>query len=170
MILSRRLAAPDAATPDLGLSEASGYSGASMIRPSSSHRLVLYLVFGALWLSGFLFLGLRWFDGALFSISKPRGDWGSLLMEVHAAVAFLFLVVLGSLKEHISRAWPTIKKRRSGTLMLCLFVSLPVSAWFLYYAVDDGVRLFTVVLHSVIGMGILVVLGGHVWTYQRPRL
>jgi heme A synthase len=76
----------------------------------------------------------------------------SLLM-LHGGGAMLTLLLLGALVPlHVQRAWRGRKNRTTGATMVTLNVLLVVTAFGLYYAGSDVVRLWISDVHIAIGM------------------
>lgn len=122
------------------------------IKPSLNHRRVIYIIFSLLWASGIIYLLDRYFNNALFKAESPRTPLQVAAIEAHAAISFLSLVILGSLAEHVRRAWPTNRSRFSGILIIFCFLILVITSWGLYYFGDDLLRNQTVILHSLLGL------------------
>ncbi len=122
------------------------------IKPSLNHRRVIYLIFSLLWGSGLIYILDRYFSNTLFKAEAPRTALQFIAMEAHAAIAFLTLIVLGSLVEHVKRAWPLNKSRFSGLLIISCLLILLVTSWGLYYVGDDSLRYQTIFIHSFLGL------------------
>jgi heme A synthase len=76
----------------------------------------------------------------------------SLLM-LHGGGAMLTLLFLGALVPlHVQRAWRGRKNRTTGVTMVTLNVLLVVTAFGLYYAGSDAVRLWISDVHIAIGV------------------
>jgi hypothetical protein len=91
----------------------------------------------------------------------------------HAAVAFLFLLVMGSLwSVHMRAGWRRHRERVSGMLLVLCLLWLALSALGVYYLADEAWARVAGLGHLVIG--VLVVLpftwhGVMGWRHRRRR-
>ena len=127
------------------------------------HRRVVYGTVGALWLTGAVWLYLRYIVGI------EGGAASSALMKGHGAAAMAFLVLLGTLLwGHVPAGWSQARRRVSGVLVATVCGLLVVSGWSLYYSADP-VRGAASVVHSVLGLAIPAALIVHARMYRRVR-
>lgn len=85
-----------------------------------------------------------------------------MAMRFHGAAAMAFLVVLGSLLQHVQAGWAARSNRESGIAMLAFFSVLALTGWLLYYGPDGGLREAGKALHLGLGAMSPVLLFVHV--------
>lgn len=132
------------------------------IRPSIRHRKYIYAINFLLWGSGALFLTNRYLNNALFNSLVPRTSWEFILIQFHAAISFVSLVLIGSLISHFSSGLKTKKNLLTGITMILFFIILTITAWGLYYFSDDFLRENSIYIHSFVGLLFPCLLIGHI--------
>lgn len=128
-----------------------------------THKRALYVVSALTWLSGTLWLYLRYFG-------QTRGEFGpqpspaqAPCLMVHGAAAMAFLLALGSLlPSHVPLGWRHKRQRPRGGVLLAACVALIATGWGLYYIGEDRWRDGTSVAHSVLGAGLPFLIVLHV--------
>ena len=130
------------------------------LRLAALHRRTLYAATGLLWASGALWM--------LFS-QPSESPWPARLMKLHGAAAMLFLVLFGSLLNHVVSGWNSGRNRASGSLMLGLAAFLAASGWGLYYIGGESLRHATSLAHAFLGLSLAVLLAAHVILGRRTR-
>ena len=128
------------------------------VRLSTRHERWLYVVAGALLLSGLGWITAHYvlagnslvagfaFEGA----PHPSELWW---LRLHGASMIGFLVVFGALLPgHVARGWRRRRNRRSGIFMLTTTVVLGSSGYGLYYLGDEATRPWISAVHWVIGL------------------
>lgn len=124
----------------------------------------LLLVTGVAWLVAHYFLAATSEFGDRHHFSEP---WW---LRIHGAAAMGFLVVFGALMPaHMVFAWRSKKNRRSGVSMVAAVVLLVVTAYGLYYASNDTLRLWLSSIHWTVGLAATGVLVLHVVLGKRIR-
>ena len=140
------------------------------IRLSSGHRMCLFGVFAAAFLTGVAWWVLhRWFQvaGEFGPSPHPAEYW---LIRLHGAAAFATLVLLGSLLPlHVKRAWLARRNRRSGGLMLLLNALLALTGYALYYAGGETFRATASTAHLLLGLALPLLLVVHILRGRRSR-
>ena len=111
-----------------------------VIRLSSTHKRLIYLVFALLWMSGALWLLSHYFfaiEGDFGPTPHPLEKWA---LRLHGFTAMLALIAVGSLATHHMRlAWSRKQNHRSGMAMFTLNAWLAATGYALYYfATDDN--------------------------------
>ncbi len=108
-------------------------------RLPARRELAVYVVLGALWITGAVWLLLRYF-------MRPTGEFGEMphplepwTMRLHGLAAFAVLWLLGQLWiVHIVPSWRS-HRRSTGILLSAIMGALIVTGYLLYYA-GDGAR------------------------------
>jgi cation transport ATPase len=118
---------------------------------------VLLLVSGAGWLVAHYFLhGRNDFPGA----PHPSEVWW---LRLHGAAAMGFFITFGMvLNHHVRAGWRQRVNRSSGVVNLAVIGVLALSAYGLYYIVDDGARTYISVTHWIVGLIAAAALPVHV--------
>jgi hypothetical protein len=131
-------------------------------------KAALYALTGLVWLSGVLWLYFRYFGRVQTEFglqAHPAQGW---CLEVHGAVAMLFLILLGTfIPNHIRLGWHQNRQRPSGVSLLTMCGILILTGWGLYYLGNESLRRSTSLLHSVLGALLPVVIAVHVWFARR---
>ena len=142
-------------------------------RLSAVHRRLTYLVCALLYITGALWLLFHYAVAAPDELGRARHPLESWSLRLHGAVAFGFLVALGSLlPRHIGEAWATRRNRSSGAIMLSAASLLVITGWGLYYVGGETLREWLSIGHWVIGLAAAPLLLFHVllgWR-QKPRV
>lgn len=116
-------------------------------------RLSLYAIGGGLWVSGGLWLLFHYFvqsPGDFAAGPHPLETWW---LRFHGAFAFAAIWVFGFLwSVHVAPGWADGERRRSGGLMVGLFLWLILSGYLLYYLGHERLRSFTSLLHWSLGL------------------
>lgn len=133
------------------------------IRLSVPHRRWLAAVFGALWVSGALWLWFHFFlrtEGAFGPAPHALEGWW---LRLHGLAAFAALVAVGTvLPAHAGRAWALKKNRGSGLAMKTALAWLALTGYALYYFADPEARPWLPWLHWVAGLAVPAVLVLHI--------
>jgi len=116
-------------------------------------RLGLYAVGSGLWLSGGLWLLFHYFGqsrGEFALGPHPLEPWW---LTLHGAFAVGAIWVFGLLwSVHITSGWAGGERRRSGGLMVGLFLWLILSGYLLYYLGHEELRAVASLLHWSLGL------------------
>jgi cyanate permease len=131
-------------------------------------RWTLYIVFGALFLSGALWL----IADQLKESDEIWQETAVYLLMLHGGTAMLALLLLGALAPlHIGRGWRSDRNRVTGSAMVTVNAVLIITAFGLYYLGSDAVRPWTSRVHYGIGLALPILLLVHVlrgrWTAAR---
>ena len=134
------------------------------------HKLTLYAVTGAVFLTGAVWAWLHWFarvEGEFGLEPHPAAAW---LIRAHGAAAMAMLIVLGTLLPiHVKRGWQAGQNRLTGAGLLTVFALLTVSGYGLYYSGGENVRAFTSLAHTWIGLLLPAILAAHIVIGHRLR-
>lgn len=125
------------------------------LRLNRPTEFFVYSIFGILLLTAGVWL---WAQSNL-SADNPLPN---LMMKIHGAVAMAALVLLGALINHIRRGWTAEKNRISGVALLAVILFLVVTGYGLYYSGDEQLRTLISRSHSWIGLGLVLLIPGHV--------
>ncbi len=117
------------------------------------HEWSIYVGFGMLLLTGLAWLGFdRWI--------RIAGEFGPehhpgqhLLLVVHGAAAYAFLIVVGALVPvHVKVGWSTARNRLTGLAIASLLGFLALTALGLYYIGGDVGREWSSLAHWIAGI------------------
>ncbi|HNL32874.1 MAG TPA: hypothetical protein PKI23_10920, partial [Pseudomonadales bacterium] len=139
-----------------------------VIRLSSTHKRLIYLVFALLWMSGALWLLSHYFfaiEGDFGPTPHPLEKWA---LRLHGFTAMLALIAVGSLATHHMRlAWSRKQNHRSGMAMFTLNAWLAATGYALYYFATDDNAAWLPLLHWVVGLALPPALVAHVVVGRR---
>jgi len=118
-----------------------------------------YSVFGVLFLSGAIWLLIRYSDFA---------PW---LLKIHGAAAMASLVILGVLiPMHMRRAWERKRNQVTGIVMVGLCLVMILSGYGLYYCGDELWRSGLSGIHSVAGGLLPLILVWHIFSGRKRKV
>lgn len=124
----------------------------------AARRTPFLLLFSALWLTGALWLAIRWMpEAATFFIQEYLDTFllQGWLMRIHGLLAMLSLVFLGLLwAPHIRSAWRRNQNRTSGSLLLGNLVVLAITGYGIYYFTGSW-RSGNAYIHWATGLAVL---------------
>lgn len=125
-------------------------------------RRLLYVSVLALIVTGVLYAIPRYadlyFDLDLVPVVTP-----SLLMKVHGAFALWVTVLLGIIwQAHVRLRMRRPLNRRAGFTLVANVVLLTVTGYLLYYVGGREIREMTSVVHTGLGVAVLVIIVWHV--------
>lgn len=139
------------------------------LRPQPWQRLAVYATVGGLWFSGVLWLVLHDLMTQTSELGVTPHPWAASVLKLHGVLAYVFLLVLGSLGTvHIPQSWRLQRHRVSGSSLVMACTALLVSALLLYYGLDDT-HATASLLHWVIGLMLVPGLWMHVWGVRQRR-
>jgi len=131
------------------------YRWAAVIR----HRYLVWPIVLGVWLSGALWLVFHDFlarSGEFGLTAHPLEQWW---LRAHGAFAFASLWLLGFLSvAHVGGRWAWRRQRRSGLVLLGVYIWLVVTGYLLYYAGGDAFRAAVSLGHWTVGLVALVFL------------
>jgi heme A synthase len=127
------------------------------LRLSTRARRGVYCIFGAAWATGILWLLFHYFmmrQGEFGSEPHPLEAWW---LRLHGLCAFVVLWLAGWLwSAHARPAMSRPMRRKSGIVIIAIFLVLAASGYLLYYASDDAVRDIVRFVHWTIGIALIV--------------
>lgn len=123
------------------------------------HRYLVWPIVLGVWLSGALWLVFHDFlmrPGEFGLTAHPLEQWW---LRAHGAFAFASLWLLGFLSvAHVGGRWAWRRQRRSGLVLLGIYVWLVVTGYLLYYAGGDQFRAAASLGHWSVGLVALIFL------------
>ena len=134
------------------------------IRLSTRHQVWLHATFGALFLSGAMWIGFDYFSGTNVEFSAHNPSLQPWCLRVHGATAMMFLVILGSLlRGHVRGAWKLRRNRLTGAVLVAFNAALVLTGYGLYYAGGEELRPWISRIHWVAGLATPAVIAWHIW-------
>lgn len=111
----------------------------------------------------------------LDTFSQREGDFGPekhpaqfYLIRFHGALAMGMMVIFGGLlATHVRHYWRKREKRATGVILIATWTLLMVSAYTLYYAGGEVLRVVAHWMHIALGLGLPLWLIVHVWQRQK---
>jgi len=141
---------------------------AASARMGQGLRWSVFAVFGLLWLSGILWLGVHWFLRVAGEFGFTPHPAEPLLMRIHGILAVAATYLLGWLTaRHVVEGLRRSVNRTLGITLSGLLGVLAVSGYALYYASDERVHVVASVIHEIIGVGIVFIALVHWWRPHR---
>lgn len=144
---------------------------AERMRLSDWARRSLYTIIGACVTSGVWWLAVHYAErlGAAAD-DLHRLALEALALKVHGATGFLMLVAVGAMSaNHVRRGWAMARNRLSGSVVVASITTLIVTAYALYYLVDDATRPPVSLVHWSIGLILVPLLLIHIAAGRRSR-
>jgi hypothetical protein len=118
-----------------------------------SRRWALYVIGIGVWLTGGLWLLVHYFyvvPGEFGAQNSPFEPWW---LRLHGAFSFAAIWVFGLLwGAHVTKLWPSLRRRWSGGVMTAIFAWLIVSGYLLYYLGNETLRALVSIGHWGIGL------------------
>jgi uncharacterized membrane protein (UPF0136 family) len=100
-----------------------------------------------------------------FGLEKHPAQF--LIIRVHGALAMGMMMIFGGLlATHVRHYWRKRKSRVTGVALIATWSLLMITAYTLYYAGDDTLRLAAHWTHIILGIGLPAWLVAHV--LKRP--
>ncbi|HZO23466.1 MAG TPA: hypothetical protein VFB37_13265 [Steroidobacteraceae bacterium] len=131
-------------------------------------RMAIYIVFGALWVSGCLWLLLHEFFTHPGDFGPLPNPWEPAVLRLHGWIAVTAVFLLGWITaRHVSDRWGQTIKRPSGLAVVGVAVVLVLSGYALYYT-TDGLHDIAAAAHEMLGAAGLLFALLH-WRRYRPR-
>ena len=100
---------------------------------------------------GMVWIGFKYYLSLSSSAENTNVSPPTLLLQLHGALAFGFLMILGFVLHHIWPGWRQDKQRPSGLSFITICGVLILTGWGLYYVGDDYARNITIFIHCIIG-------------------
>ena len=131
-------------------------------------RWALYTAFSTLFITGG-----AWLVADQLRDSANEEIWqaaSAYLLMIHGGGAMVMLLLLGAMfPVHIQRTWRSRKNRVTGLLMVTFNILLIATAFGLYYAGSDILRLWISDLHIAAGLFLPPLILLHVVVGRRSR-
>jgi hypothetical protein len=142
-------------------------SAASSIRMSPTLRVVSYLAFGVLWLSGCAWMLLNYFFPSATEFGLAPNPWQATILHAHGWIAVPTVFLFGWLAaSHIAARWREARNRISGYTLAVFAAILLLSGYALYYTTESPHRLATLI-HQALGVVVIAFALGHWWKLPR---
>ena len=127
------------------------------------------VTFGALWLSGCLWLILYFFFSQSGEWGPVQHPWAPAVLKIHGWIAVASVFLLGWVTaRHVSDRWAQTQKRVSGLGIASIAVVLAVTGYALYYT-TDGLHDAAALAHESLGVAAILLALAH-WKRRRaPR-
>ncbi len=137
---------------------------------STRHQAWIYCTFGALFLTGALWLIFHYFvqvEGEFGPAIHPLEPWW---MKLHGAAAMVLLFLLGTLlSSHMDSAWRIRRNLKTGIAFVSFNSILILTGYALYYFGGETTRPVISKLHWIVGLGAPIIVGIHVWRGRAAR-
>jgi hypothetical protein len=134
---------------------------------SRPRRLAVYLIVGALWLTGCLWLYLDQFNAKHGQFGTMPHPLESPILLAHGIVAILSMYLFGWITaRHILRLWSGGLRRPSGGALGAVLIILVISGFALFFLVDDRLQHGAAVVHEVLGLAVTVFAIEH-WFFRK---
>jgi hypothetical protein len=134
------------------------------IRLGEWHQTYLYGMGSVLILSGALWLLFHYYvriPGEFGPTLHPLEPW---LLSIHGISSAGLLIGFGSVMPgHVRRAWNAARNRFTGSIFFGVMLALIVTGYLLYYVGNETARSFLSIFHWVVGFGLPVFAGWHIW-------
>jgi hypothetical protein len=131
-------------------------------------RFATYATFAAL-----LATGAAWLLADQFKDGEGGESWQILaanLLMFHGGIAMIALVLFGALMPlHLQRSWRAGRNRATGTIMVATNAILIVTAFALYYAGSDALRIVVADIHIAAGFALPALIATHIVLGRRSR-
>jgi hypothetical protein len=136
-------------------------------RMSKTQRLTVYLIVGALWLSGCSWLCLDQFFSEVGQFGRTPNLLQPPLLLLHGVLALLSLYLFGYISSHhVVRWWRGRLRRLSGGSLAAILAVLTLSGFLLFFVSDDQWQHLFVDTHDVLGVAVTAFALQH-WLFAR---
>jgi cytochrome b561 len=137
-------------------------------RMSKALRLVVYIILGALWLSGCLWLLLDQFFSQAGQFGSTPNFLQPPLLLLHGVLALCSLYLLGYVSaHHVVRWWRRGLRRLSGGSLATILAILTLGGFALFFVSDDEWQHWLVETHDLLGIAVTAFALQH-WLFRRP--
>lgn len=127
------------------------------------HRVTLYTLLGALFLTGCLWLIVRYFMSQQTEFGPQNSPVQHLALKIHAFFVMPFCFIIGSLLlQHIRRAFQAQKNIYSGTVLLLTILILVITAYGLDYISNEESHVTWSLVHWILGSSLPIILWLHI--------
>jgi hypothetical protein len=117
--------------------------------------------------------GGAWLLADQFKDGESGEFWQVLaadLLMFHGGIAMIALLLLGALMPlHLQRSWRAGRNRTTGTIMVAINAILILTAFGLYYAGSDALRVIAADVHIAAGLGLPALIVTHIVLGRRSR-
>ena len=132
-------------------------------------RVTVYIVMGALWVTGCWWLILDQF-------AAQRGPFGVMphpleppLLLLHGISSIAAMYLLGWITaRHVLRRWTSGMRRLSGSVLAAMLALLVISGFALFFVSEDAWQHAAAVVHEVLGVAVTVFAVQH-WFFRGRR-
>lgn len=123
-----------------------------------------------LWLSGSGWLLLHYYGQAQGEFGPEMNPAEPWMMKAHGLFFIPALLAIGGMFiVHIPKGWAHQRQRIAGVALCAVLAVLILSGYMLYYAADEDLRIWTSLVHWVIGLGLPAVFLWHYLNGLRAR-
>jgi hypothetical protein len=130
-------------------------------------RLAVYLLVGALWLSGCAWLCLDNFFARRGPFGMAAHPLEPPMLLAHGVIAILSMYLFGWITaRHVLRWWSAGLRRVSGGALAAFIVLLVVSGFALFFLTDDQWQHAAALTHDVLGVAVALFAIQH-WFFRR---
>jgi hypothetical protein len=137
---------------------------------ASGQRGWVYLIMGALWLSGCIWLCLDQFFTVRGPFGKTPHPWQAPLVLLHGVIAISSMYLLGWISaRHATHSWIRRQRRISGGVLSSFLTVLIVSGFALFFVSDDQWQRIAAVIHEVSGLALTPIAIQHWFLRQRNQ-
>ena len=134
----------------------------SSVHLARFNRWTLYVIGIGVWFSGVLWLLFHYFFVEQGEFGPKVHPLEPVWLKVHGAFAFAAIWIFGILwGTHVTKAWPGMRRRWSGGILVGTFLWLVLSAYLLYYVGSESARSVVSILHWGIGLASPICFGFH---------
>jgi hypothetical protein len=127
-----------------------------------AQRYAVYAVFGALWLSGCLWLLLHEYFAKPDEFGAARAPFEPTALLVHGVLALVATYLLGWIAaRHVAQAWRDGRRRASGGAYSACVAALVLSGFALFFVSDDRWQHLCALAHDVLGLAFTVFAAQH---------
>lgn len=133
-------------------------------------RVFLFCALALSWITGVMFFVLnRWFE-VEGTFGWEKHPWQYPALQIHGFAAFAMLMFSGALiANHVPSGWKANKLRASGLCLIGALCIQIISAYLLYYASNDHLRVLISNLHTFTGTILPALLIIHIIQRIRSR-
>jgi hypothetical protein len=132
-------------------------------------RLFVYVVFGAVWLTGCIWWALHRYFAMPGDFGVVRHPWEPTVAWMHGALAIATAFMFGwVMARHGSEGWHQHKRRTSGGAFTAVVAVLSLSGFALFFVIDADWQRRTAGLHDVLGLLVTAFAAEH-WRNSKTR-
>jgi len=125
-------------------------------------RYCIYAGFGALWLTGCLWLILQEFFTTAGTFGIERHPWQGALLLLHGVLAIATSYLFGwVMARHAADAWRRGKRRISGGAFTAVLIVLSVTGFALFFVSEPATQWWSERSHELLGIGVTLLAVEH---------